>query len=137
MAVRLGWVGGVLIALGMFSFSGGSLQAQSLTAVPGKFESGKCAVYASSLQKKMGAKGRESTVLIYEWKSFGNTGRHAIVVFRDEQGRHMAIDNEHQTPVEVKGSTPDEWARAFSRAKRVNVVASYSQSGSAMMMASN
>jgi hypothetical protein len=112
-----------------------SLLAQSFESVPGKYEEGACAVFAGNLQKKLTQEGKESYMLLYTWKRFGQSGNHAFVVFRNKAGAYLATDNRRQEPMVMTGSTPEEWVRQFSQTKRASLIACNSMEGGAVPVA--
>lgn len=109
--------------------------AQSFDSVPGKYEEGACAVFAGNLQKKLTREGKESYMLLYSWKQFGQSGHHAFVVFRNKAGDYLAIDNRRQEPMVMEGSTPEEWVRQFSHMKRASLIACNSMEGGSVPIA--
>lgn len=121
----------------VFSFASATVSAQSFSSIPGKFQRGQCAVYAGNLQNKLTTQGKESHLLIYQWSSFGQSGRHAFVVFRGKDGSYLGIDNERRDPMVMNGSTPEEWVRQFSHTKRVTLMVAHSESGGAVLVAAN
>jgi hypothetical protein len=127
----------LVVLSSVFSFAHSTLSAQSFLSVPGKFERGQCAVYAGNLQNKLTTQGKESHLLIYQSNAFGESIRHAFVVFRGKDGSYMGIDNERRDPMVMTGSTPEEWVRQFSHTKKATLMAAHSESGGAVLLASN
>ncbi len=73
-----------------------------------------CLGFAKDLYGRLEMAGGEAHFVIYEWTdSDRRTGRHAIVVYRDEKGRHWAMDAKSPQPRWVKGTTPLEWVNLF------------------------
>lgn len=82
--------------------------------IAGKWVSGACLPFAQELYSRLTAAGGEAHLVVFNWRSpSGETGAHAIVVYRDKEGRYWAMDNLQASPLWLAGSTPSAWAAFF------------------------
>jgi len=83
--------------------------------IPGKFGHETCDIFAKELYSRLVAAGGEAHYIVYEWDYPGKgSGRHAIVVYRDAQGRYFGMDQTKRQPVWLTGSTPSQWVSWFN-----------------------
>lgn len=67
----------------------------------GAKQKGKCIKYAANVASDLHRKNITAYYLEYHWKSRGNDGYHAIVLF-EKNNKWFIVDNEHAFPYEVK-----------------------------------
>jgi hypothetical protein len=123
---------GILTALTLAFVLGLTLQAETAwetaisTDVKGKGGWFTCLNYSKDLHTRMVEKGHEAHFIIYEWKDANRTiGRHAFVVYKDEQGRYYGMDNRLKQPMWLTGENPEQWVNFFSKETANKVVCHY------------
>jgi hypothetical protein len=83
-------------------------------SIVGKNQIGQCAAYADALFAKMNAAGVEAYRVSFDWSNLnsvaGQSGAHAVVVFRSAQGRYYGVDNMTWKPIWLKGNNSQQWA---------------------------
>lgn len=93
--------------------------------IPGKFGRETCDVFAKELYNRLTQAGGEAHYVVYDWQNpGGRSGRHAIVVYRDAQGRYFGMDQSMRTPVWLTGQSPSAWAAWFNGPGHTRVVRS-------------
>ncbi len=91
-------------------------------SIAGKRISGACLPFAQDLYSRLTKAGGEAHLVVFNWRSpAGITGTHAIVVYRDKEGRYWAMDNLQTAPLWLAGSTPAAWASFFAPRYAVEV----------------
>jgi hypothetical protein len=122
-SLKLSLLGAVILLVGTLGngFAGDdSFSIAREKDITGKYVSGACLSYAQDLYSRMTQAGGEAHLVVFDWTSANNSGKHAIVVYRDKEGRYWGMDNLKQTPIWLAGTTPREWADFF--APRCDVV---------------
>jgi len=90
--------------------------------MPGKYVKGGCLPFARELYGRLNRNGTEVHLITYAWNNgFGDSGVHAFVVYRDDEGRYWGMDNERRQPLWVTGNTPRVWCQFFSPATTVSI----------------
>lgn len=90
--------------------------------LPGKHIKGSCLPFARELYARLNRAGVEVHLITYAWrKNAVESGIHAFVVYRDEDGRYWGMDNERNRPLWVSGMTPRVWGQSFSPATTVSI----------------
>lgn len=93
--------------------------------IQGKGEPQGCLPFAFDLSSRFIFTKTEANIVIFDWKlSSGKGGRHAIVVFRDNQDRIWAMDNLRSKPLWVQGAKPEQWISEFMPRARTRLVSS-------------
>lgn len=89
--------------------------------IAGKRVSGACLPFAQDLYSRMTEAGGETHLVIFDWKSGTGHGTHAIVVYRDSEGRYWGMDNLQNKPVWLAGDNAQAWAEFFAPRFEVTV----------------
>lgn len=94
-------------------------------SIPGKFGIETCDTFARELYSRLVQAGGEAHYVVYDWQiPGGRSGRHAIVVYRDAQGRYFGMDQSRRQPLWLTGNSPDAWAAWFNGPGYTRVVRS-------------
>lgn len=79
--------------------------ASPFTKYPGAGIVGQCGPFAAAATADLRAHGIEAYSVVYLWRTFGQTGAHAAVLYRASDGRFALVENTRATPVFVMGDT--------------------------------
>lgn len=90
--------------------------------LPGKYAKGACLPFAKELYARFSRSGIEAHLIAYAWNDrMGESGLHAFVVYRDEEGRYWGMDNLRHQPLWLGGNTVLDWSQSFSPYTTVTV----------------
>jgi hypothetical protein len=93
--------------------------------IAGKGQPLGCLPFAFDLSARFIFTKTESSIVVFDWRlPEGQRGRHAMVVFRDAQGRLWAMDNLRTTPLWLQGTKPEQWISEFMPRARTRLVSS-------------
>ncbi|HEY8967000.1 MAG TPA: hypothetical protein VIM58_11175 [Candidatus Methylacidiphilales bacterium] len=87
-----------------------------------------CGAFAKDLQHRFTLAGGESHIVVYDWVDADGFGqRHALFVYRDAEGHYWGIDNRHEHPKWLSGTTPADWVAFWEPDKKaVSLIADVS-----------
>lgn len=107
----------LLLAVSAMSLQAGddSFSIARDKSIAGKRITGACLPFAQDLYSRLTQAGGEAHLVVFDWRApGGQTGTHAIVVYRDKEGRYWAMDNLQAAPLWLAGSSPASWAAFFA-----------------------
>jgi hypothetical protein len=81
--------------------------------LPGKGGWTTCVPFSTELYRRLTGAGYEAHYLVYAWKSGAQRGKHALVIYRDRDGRYWAMDNRMSQPRWIRGDDVASWLNSL------------------------